>query len=51
MQELDVGLDQEDYAAGLLGVTLWKESKTVLIQHVIEAVGLDDGIVKGKFTP
>ena len=40
-------------------MTLGKERKTGLIdikqtglvQRVIEAVGLDDGMVKGKFTP
>ena len=40
-------------------MTLEQERKTVfidmkktgLIQLVLEAVGLDDGMVKGKFTP
>ena len=59
LQELDVDLDQEDDASGFLGVTLKIEINTGLIemkqtefiQRVIEAVGLDDGMVKGKFTP
>ena len=59
LQELDIDLEQEDDAAGFLGVTLGQEIKTVLIkmkqtgliQRVIEYVGLDDGMVKGEFKP
>ena len=59
LHELGVDLKQEDDATGFLGVTLGQQSKTGviymkqsgLIQRVIEAVALDDGMVKGKFTP
>ena len=59
LRELGVDLEQENDAAGFLGVTLECDEKTGLlemkqtglIQRVIEAVGLDDGMAKGKFTP
>ena len=59
LQELGVDLEQEDDAEGFLGVALGQESKTWLvdmkqtgfIQRVIEAVGLDDVMVKVKVTP
>ena len=59
LQDLGVDLEQEDDAAGLLGVTLDQESNTGLIEikqtglikHFIEAVGLEDDAVKGIFTP
>ena len=54
-----VNLEQEDGAAGFLGVTLGchgttglMEMKQVgLIDCVIETLGLDNGMAKGKFTP
>ena len=56
---MGVDLEQEDDAAGFLGVTLGRDNKsgllemkqTGLIQRIIEAVGLDDGMVTGKSTP
>ena len=59
LRELGVDLEQENDAAGFLGVTLERDEKTGLlemkqtglIRQVIEAVGLDDGMAKGKFTP
>ena len=59
LQELGVDLGQDDDSAGLLGVTLEQESntgfiemkQTGLIQRVVEAVGLDVGMVKGGITP
>ncbi len=59
LRELGVNLEQEDDAAGFLGVTLeWdpdtgllEMKQTGLIKRVIEALGLDDGLVKGKYTP
>ena len=58
LRELVGYLEQANYVAGFLGETLELESKTVfidmkqngLIQHIIEVVGLDDGMVKSKFT-
>ena len=58
-RDVGVDLEQEDDTAGFLGVTLEREIKTGMIeikqtglmQRVIEAVGLDDGMTKGKFTP
>ena len=52
-------MEQEDDAAGLLGVTFGQEINTVLlemkqpglIQSVIEVVVLDNSMVKRKFTP
>jgi hypothetical protein len=57
--ELGVDLKQEDDATEFLGVTLERNPKTSLleikqtglIKRVIEALGLDDGIVKEKYTP
>jgi hypothetical protein len=57
--ELGVDLEQEDNAAGFLGVTLDCDAssgllemrQTGLIQRVITALGLDDGYAKGKHTP
>jgi hypothetical protein len=59
LRELGVDLKQEDNAAGFLGVTLERDPETNLlemkqirlIKRVIEALGLDDGLVKGKHTP
>ena len=58
-RDVGVDLEQEDDTAGFLGVTLEREIKTGMIeikqtglmQRVIEAVGLDTGMVKVKFTP
>jgi hypothetical protein len=57
--ELGVDLEQEDNAAGFLGVMLEQDpetgllemKQTGLIKQVIEAFGLDNGLVKGKYTP
>ena len=51
-------MEQVDDAAGFLGVTLGREETTVimemkqvgLIDRVIETLGLNDGMAKGKFT-
>jgi hypothetical protein len=59
LRELGVDLEQEDYAAEFLGITLEWDSETGLhemkqtglIEWVIEALGLDDRLVKGKYTP
>ncbi len=59
LQKLGVDLEQEDNAAGFLGVTLDRNASTGLlemkqsglIKQVIEALGLDDGYSKGKHTP
>ena len=59
LRELGVDLEQEDDAAGFLGVTLDRDGpsgllemkQTGLIKRVIEALGLDDGYAKGKHTP
>jgi hypothetical protein len=59
LRELGVDLGQEDDAAGFLGVTLERDPETNLlemkqiglIKRVIEALGLDDGLVKGKHSP
>ncbi len=56
---LGVDLEQDDDAAGFLGVTseqdpetgLLEMKQTGLIKQVIEALGLDDGCAKGKYTP
>ncbi len=56
---MGVDLEQEDDAAGFLGVTLDRDAstgllemkQTGLINRVIEALGLDDGYAKGKRTP
>jgi hypothetical protein len=57
--KLGVDLEQEDNAAGFLGVTLDRDAstgllemkQTGLIKRVVEALGLDDGYTKGKHTP
>ena len=59
LRDLGVDLEQEDDAAGFLGVTLERDESTGLMQmkqtgltdRIIEALGLDDGMVKGKYTP
>jgi hypothetical protein len=59
LRELGVDLEQDDNAAGFLGVTLdcdgpsglLEMKQTGLIKRVIEALGLDDGYAKGKHTP
>ena len=59
MRELGVDLKQEDDATEFLGVTLERNpetnlleiKQTGLIKRVIKALGLDDGIVKEKYTP
>ena len=59
LREQGVNLEQEDDAAGFLGVTLGRDETTGLmemkqvglIDHVIETLGLDDGMSKVKFTP
>ena len=59
LRNLGVDLEQEDDAAGFLGVTLDRDAstgllemkQTGLIKRVIEALGLDDGYAKGKRTP
>ncbi len=59
LQKLGVDLEQEDNAAGFLGVTLdcnastglLEKKQTGLIKWVIKALGLDDGYSKGKHTP
>jgi len=58
LRDLGMDLEQEDDAAGFLGVTLeqdpetslLKMKQTGLIKRIIKALGLDDG-AKGKFTP
>jgi hypothetical protein len=58
LRELGVDLEQEDDAAGFLGVTLERDSETGLlemkqtglIKRIIKALGLDNG-AKRKFTP
>ena len=57
--KLGVALEQEEDAAGFLGVDfvhdkstgLIEMKQTGLIKRVIEALGLDDGYAKGKHTP
>ena len=57
--KLRVALEQEDDAAGFLGVKLDRDSstgllkmkQTGLIHGVVEALGLDDGYARGKHTP
>jgi len=59
LRELGVDLEQEDDAAGFLGVSLDRDGpfgllemkQTGLIKRVIEALRLDDGYAKGKHTP
>ena len=57
--KLGVALEQEEDAAGFLGVNfvhdkstgLIEMKQTGLIKRVIEVLGLDDGYAKGKHTP
>jgi hypothetical protein len=59
LHEFGVDLEQEDNAAGFLGITLDRDGssgllemkQTGLIKRVIEALGLDDGYAKGEHTP
>ncbi len=56
--KLRVALEQEDDAAGFLGVKMERDSntwllemkQTGLIERVIEALGLDDRYARGKHT-
>jgi hypothetical protein len=56
LRELSVDLEQEDDAAGFLGVMLERDpetgllemKQTGLIKRVIKALGLDNGFVKGN---
>ncbi len=58
LHELGMDLEQEDDAAGFLGVTLERDPETCLLEMkqtglincIIEALGLDDG-ANGKITP
>ncbi len=57
--KLGVALEQEDDAAGFVGVKMERNSntgllemkQTDLIERVVEALGLDDGYARGKHTP
>ena len=57
--KLGVALEQEDDAAGFLGVKFDRDSETGMIEmkqtglidRVVEALGLDDGYARGKHTP
>ena len=57
--KLGVALEQEDDAAGFLGVEMeWdsntgllKMRQTGLIERFVEALGLDDGYARSKHTP
>jgi hypothetical protein len=57
--KLGVALEQEDDAAGFLGVEMECDSntgllemkQTGLIERVVEALGLDDGYARGKHMP
>jgi hypothetical protein len=57
--KLGVALEQEDDAAGFLGVNFDRDSNTGMIEmnqtglfdRVVEALGLDDGYSQGKHTP
>ena len=59
LRSLGVDLEQEDDAAGFLGVRLERDTTTGLmemkqeglINRVIEALGLDAGMINGKATP
>ncbi len=59
LHKLGGDLEQEDYIAGFLGVTLeWdpetgllEMKQTGLIKQVVKALGLNNGLVKGKYTP
>lgn len=57
--EQGVDLEEEDDAAGFLGVKIIKDDRTGLlelkqeglIERIIETLGLDSGLSKGKWTP
>ena len=59
LREVGVDLEQEDDAAGFLGVRLERDpgtgllemKQTGLIDRVLDALGLDVGTVNGKATP
>ncbi len=59
LQDLGIDLEEEDNAAGFLGVTLDRDASTALlemkqtglIKQAIKALCLDDGYAKGKHTP
>lgn len=59
LRELGLLLEQEEDAAGFLGVNLERDEETGLLEmkqtglidRVIAALGLDDGMAKGKLTP
>ena len=59
LREVGVDLEQEDDAAGFLGVLLEKDpdtgllemKQTGLIDRIIETMGLDVGTINGKATP
>jgi hypothetical protein len=59
LPKLGVDLEQENHAAGFLGVTpdhdgpsgLLEMKQVGLTKRIIEALGLDDGYAKGKHTP
>ena len=54
LRKQGVDLEQEDDAAGFLGITFGRDETTGLmglIDRVIETLGLNDGMAKGKFIP
>ena len=59
LRDLGCDIEQESDAAGFLGVSLERDSTTDLIEmrqdglidRIIEALGLDDGMAKVKWTP
>ena len=59
LREQGVDLEQEDDAAGFVGITLGCNEATCLMEMkqvglinvFLETLGLDDGITKNKFTP
>ena len=59
LRDQGVDLDQEDDAAGVLGVTLGHDEANCLMEMkqdglinlVLETLGLDDGMANNKFTP
>ena len=59
LRKQGVDLEQEDDAADFLGVTLGRDETTGLmemkqvglIDRLVETLGLNDGMAKGKFTP
>jgi hypothetical protein len=59
LHELGVDLEQEDDAAGFLGVALEQDpetgllemKQTGLIKQFIKALSLDDGCAKRQYTP